>query len=383
MRHVFTAIATHDSAALRLESAAPFHRLQKALIEDTFVEYVTEFARALRAANESAADDCPELLRLVVHIALYLRRLGADLPAEVVSDVLESYIAHLAESHRELVATYVAHMPTVVQTDVYARFLQGIADPAPIRLQLLRLAGRHGLDQAAIAKRTAERVLHCCAGGSDDDSPMDTEADPAFELAEPAEPLTDVELVQIRAIEWVTSSPRLYEHALIEVCGLARRFLLAGRTNAAAHLFNSLPEDFVQHDWVAKADSAAAAAAAAAADEDGGGSSGSVASTPSRSGLIRRGPAGKAQRASSATAGCAVGDDTTSHFHEYIHLLSLCDALAHYSTWAETLCKQPATKPDQGARQQAQWLEWRAGLSLATDQAVEMFRDRLLEVDWL
>ncbi|KAJ2762817.1 Nucleoporin nup84, partial [Coemansia nantahalensis] len=88
-------------------------------------------------------------------------------------------------------------------------------------------------------------------------------------------------------------------------------------------------------------------------------------------------------RASSATAGCAVGDDTTSHFHEYIHLLSLCDALAHYSTWAETLCKQPATKPDQGARQQAQWLEWRAGLSLATDQAVEMFRDRLLEVDWL
>ncbi|KAJ2799275.1 Nucleoporin nup84, partial [Coemansia helicoidea] len=249
MRHVFTAIATHDSAALRLESAAPFHRLQKALIEDTFVEYVTEFARALRAANESAADDCPELLRLVVHIALYLRRLGADLPAEVVSDVLESYIAHLAESHRELVATYVAHMPTVVQTDVYARFLQGIAAAAPIRLQLLRLAGRHGLDQAAIAKRTAERVLHCCAGGSDDDSPMDTEADPAFELAEPAEPLTDVELVQIRAIEWVTSSPRLYEHALIEVCGLARRFLLAGRTNAAAHLFNSLPEDFVQHDW--------------------------------------------------------------------------------------------------------------------------------------
>ncbi|KAJ2709866.1 Nucleoporin nup84 [Coemansia spiralis] len=376
--HVFTAIATHDSAALRLESATPFHLLQKALITDTFADYVADFAHALHVANGSAADDRPELLRLVVHAALYLRQLGFELPADAVGGLLDAYTARLAETRRDLVAAYVAHMPADVQTDTYARFLQGIADDAPVRLQLLRLAGRHGLDQAAVAKRTTERVLHRCTGGSDSDCPMDTEADPAFELAEPTEPITDAELGLIRAIEWVTSSPRLYEHALVEACALARRFLLAGRTNAAARLFNSLPEDFVQQDWLAKTDTAAAVGR-----DDGSSATVSVANASSPSGRLRRGAVEKARRTRAGDASGAAADDITSHFHEYIHLLSLCDALANYSTWAETLCKQPAAKPDQGARQQAQWLEWRDSLSRATDHAVEMFRDRLLDVDWL
>ncbi|KAJ1733234.1 Nucleoporin nup84 [Coemansia biformis] len=373
MRHVFTAMATHDSPTLRLESNEPFHQLQKALITDSFADYLAEFASTLHAGAGTEAGGEGGLLRLVVHAALCLQGLGFELPADAVHGVLEAYIARLAESRRELVAVYVAHMPAGAQTDAYARFLQGVADAAPTRLQLLQLAGRHGLDQTAIAKRTADRVLHGYADGSEDDCQMDTEADNEPVLAEPAEAITDAELDQIRAIEWVTSDPPLYEHALVQTCRLARQFLLVGRTNAATRLFNSLPEDFVQQDWVNKAHGVAAS------DSD-------AASTTAAGDGLRGGLSARAELDGSHRTPPGYGSsssDTTSHFHEYMHLLSLCDALAYYSTWAETLCKQPVEAPSQGARLQGQWLEWREGLSLATDRAVLMFRDRLLEVDWL
>ncbi|KAJ2777466.1 Nucleoporin nup84 [Coemansia javaensis] len=342
MRHVFAAIATHDSAVLRSESSEPFRRLQTALITDSFADYIAEYARALGAQDEDGVDGSRQLLRFVVHAALCLRGLGVELPADAVHGVLEAYVAVLARDHRDLVAAYVAHMPADAQTEAYAAFLQTALDDAPARMRLLGLAGRHGLDQDAIAKRAAELAL--CAAA--DEAQMDTAESDSFVLAEPAEPITQGELDQIRAIEWVVGGPHLYGHALVETCGLARRFLLAGRPNAAARLFNSLPDDFVQQEWVARAQGAAAASegegrpGAAALDDDGG---------------------------------------ETSHFHEYIHLLSLCDALAYYSTWAETLYRQPAG----AGRRQAQWLEWKGAVAAATERAEQMFRERLLEVDWL
>ncbi|PIA13952.1 nuclear pore protein 84/107 [Coemansia reversa NRRL 1564] len=356
MKHVFGTIASHDSGKLQQESNEPFRMLQKALITDSFDEYLTEFSHKLR--NEVIDENELGLLRFVVHAALCLRQLGFSLSSEAVSILLETYIGCLAKGHRELVAAYVSHMPNEEQTESYAQFLQHVSDPFPVRMQLLKLAENHRLDIDAISKRTTELLLRKYASSqSSEPNNMDTEVS-RFGLAEPSEPITDAELGQVRAIEWITSSTRLYEHALVEVCKLARQFLLAGRTNAATRLFNSLPDNFVQPDWVK-----GSLSTASGSDHP----SPSSGSTNVRSRQSERGSDGA----------------IASYFQEYIHLFSLCDAYAYYSTWAESLCKRPAEATSKAARLQIKWLEWKENIAQITNHAVQMFRGRLLDIDWL
>ncbi|KAJ2449656.1 Nucleoporin nup84 [Coemansia sp. RSA 2336] len=334
---VFDIIATHDSEALQNEASSPLRKLQAALITNKFAEYLQEFADGL-----DAEDTKEELLQFVVHAALYMRRLGFKLPDDAVDTVLNTYASLLAQSYRELVSIYVSHMPVDKQTEAYAQFLYKLDGSRAVRMQLLDQAKRHGLDTAAISKRATELGLATSADGE-----MDIEE---FILAEPAEPITESELDKVRAIEWVTSSPQLYEYALVEICKLARQFLLHGRTNAATQLFNSLPSDFVQQEWISKAQGRASHGGAnAEAPEQSAGSN----------------------------------DMQATYFQEYIHMLSLCDAFAYYATWAETLCKRPANAQSQRTRLQMQWLEWKEAIAQATDHAVKMFRDRLLDIDWL
>ncbi|KAJ2083291.1 Nucleoporin nup84 [Coemansia sp. RSA 988] len=356
MGHVFGTIAGHDSSKLQQESNEPFRMLQKALIMDSFSDYLTEFSRKLR--DEAIGENELGLLRLVVHAALCLRQLGFSLSNEAISIALNTYIGCLAKGHRELVAAYVSHMPTEEQTESYAQFLQNVLDPFSVRMQLLKLAENHGLDVDTISKRTTELLLRkYTSDQSSQSNNMDTEVS-CFVLAEPSEPITEAELGQIRAIEWITSSTRLYEHALVEICKLARRFLLAGRTNAATRLFNSLPDNFVQQDWLKDSLSTA---------------SNSDRPSPSR-GLMN-------VRSRHSEHGS--DDAIESYFHEYIHLFSLCDAYAYYSTWAESLCKRPVEATNRVARLQVKWLEWKEKIAQVTDHAVQMFRGRLLDIDWL
>ncbi|KAJ2827053.1 Nucleoporin nup84 [Coemansia sp. 'formosensis'] len=328
LSHVLDALASHDSPALRHAAAEPFRRLQSAVIVDSFPAYLTEFALHIGADAE--------LLRVVVHIALLLRRLGFALPPDAVATVLGAYVDLLVSENRDLVAVYVAHLPPSRQTEAYAQFLRSVEDPVPVRMQLLALAATHSLDSDAIAKRTTQLVLESYSA--------QWSSAATYVLAEPAERTSDAENEQIRAIEWITSFPRLYEYALIEVCNLARRFLLCGRTNAAAKLFNSLPDGFVQSEWVAKAK----------LDSVG-----------------------------------VVSDDSDtlvdiSHVHEYIQMLGLCDTYHYYSTWAEVLCKRPSDTASQlSARSQAQYLEWKESAVQTTDHATRMFRSRLIDIDWL
>ncbi|KAJ2568955.1 Nucleoporin nup84 [Coemansia sp. RSA 1813] len=331
MYHVFDSLTEIDSTVLRESAKQPFHLLQKSLITDDFASYIDDYARRLRAGDMSEAE-C-DLLRFVVHAALYLSELGVTLPKDAVEGVLQAYIGILSKNHTELVAVYVTYLPTSIQTESYALFLCGISDPVNVRLQLLRLAERHGLDMNAICKRTTQLTFDIRK--AEDSTDMSDSVETSFVLAEPVEAITDEENELVRAVEWVTSSTQLYEYALFEICKLVRRFLLRGRTNAATQLFNSLPDDFVQQNWVKETESGAA------------------------------------------------NSSIVSHFQEYIHLLSLCDAYAYYATWSETLCKRPIDTRVQSSRRQALWLEWKENIAVATERASQMFRNRILDVDWL
>ncbi|KAJ2875026.1 Nucleoporin nup84 [Coemansia aciculifera] len=344
LSHVLDALASHDSPALRLAAAEPFRRLQAAVIVDNFPAYLNDYAQHLSAAEP--ADTDADLLRVVVHIALFLRCLGFALPSDAVAAVLDVYIGLLISDNRDLVAVYVAHLPPTRQTEAYAQFLRSVNDPAPVRVQLLMLAATHGLDADAIAKRTAQLVL--------EKHSAHWPSTAAYVLAEPIEPTSDAESEKIRAIEWITAFPRLYDYALVEACNLGRQFLLCGRTNAAAKLFNSLPDDFVQPEWVAttKPDSL------------------SAASDP----FTNASPLARADAL----------PETISHVHEYIQMLSLCDAYHYYSTWAEVMCKRPADSAVQlSSRMQAQCLEWKKSAVQTTNHATFMFRTRLIDLDWL
>ncbi|KAJ2319806.1 Nucleoporin nup84, partial [Coemansia sp. RSA 2704] len=253
MQQVFGVVASHDSDAWQTEAREPLCWLQQALITDSFPAYLDDYARRL---GPSGVDDgSSELLRVVVHVALYLRQLEFALPADAARVVLEAYIDVLAQNHRELVAAYVPYLPVEAQTEAYAQFLSQQQGTRAERVQLLELAEQHGLDTEAISKRTVELVIDRHASSELPGSSHADQEQGRFALAEPAEAISAGELEQVRAIEWVTNSPGLYEHALVVTCTLARRFLLGGRTNAAAQLFNALPPDFVQPLWVEKAQS--------------------------------------------------------------------------------------------------------------------------------
>ncbi|KAJ1950816.1 Nucleoporin nup84 [Linderina pennispora] len=347
LKQVFEAMRSHESDAVKKETETPFHRLQTAIILDGFAEYIADFAQKLR--SDALSEDEGDLLRFVVHAALYMRQVGFDLPSDAVETVLEEYIDQLSlDKHHELVALYTSQLPAEKQTEVYAEFLQKVNDPLPVRFQLLQLAEKHRLDWHAIAKRASYLAL-LQHDVSDSDG-----AGQLFELAEPVEPITPQELEQVRAIEWVTSDPRLYDYALTQVCKLARRFMLRGRTNAAARLFNSLPSGFVQQEWIDKSD---------------------VMDSPT-----------KASQASAQGGEADTSSETASCFLEYIHILAMCDSLAFYSGWAELMCQQPMVPKDRSraaAHVQAQWIEWRDEVVPKTAEAARMFQDKILGVGWL
>ncbi|KAJ2384052.1 Nucleoporin nup84, partial [Coemansia sp. RSA 2603] len=242
IKHVFDSLKTHESDNMRAQASSPFRQLQAAIIENVFPQYLAEYARKLR--NQQLPDEESDILRVVVHSALYVRSIGFALPIDAVDIVIEEYVERLALNDRELVALYVSHLHADKQVETYARFLHKLSDPIPVRMQMLKLGAAHGLDTETISRRTTE----LCLAMFDTDNVQS--AGSSFALVEPSEPITDYEHDQIRSIEWITSSSQLYKHALVEVCRLARSFLLLGRTNAVTQLLNSLPEDFVQQDWL-------------------------------------------------------------------------------------------------------------------------------------
>ncbi|KAJ2646378.1 Nucleoporin nup84 [Coemansia sp. RSA 1287] len=66
--------------------------------------------------------------------------------------------------------------------------------------------------------------------------------------------------------------------------------------------------------------------------------------------------------------------ESTPLFREYMHILSLCDALAFYASWAETVCRQPTDK--------LQSFEHKQRTIDATVRMEQLLR-RVLDVDWL
>ncbi|KAJ2481322.1 Nucleoporin nup84 [Coemansia sp. RSA 2131] len=302
MTQVFDIVESLD-ARVQSEARDPLRRLQRALATDTFAEYVAQFAQALSPETDI------RMVRVVAHASLCVRQSGAVLPEADVSAVLEAYVDRLALDHDELVAAYVAQMPKERQTPVYAQFVQMLDVSRDHRMRLLQRAERHGLDSHAVCRAAT-------SAGVQTGEPSDEQLG-RFELAEPSEPITDVEQRQVRALEWTTSSPHLYPHALAQVCTLSRQFLLNGRTNAATVLLNSLPADFVQPEWIAEG---------------------------------------------------------APLFQEYMHVLSLCDALAYYATWAETVCRQPTST--------LQSFEHKQRVIDASVHVEQLLR-RVLDVDWL
>ncbi|KAJ2500959.1 Nucleoporin nup84 [Coemansia sp. RSA 1972] len=301
MTQVFDIVESLDGC-VQNEARDPLRRLQRALATNTFAEYVAEFAQALNPETDV------RMIRVVAHASLCVRQSGAELPEPAVSAVLEAYVDRLALDHDELVAAYVAQMPTERQTPVYAQFVQMLNVSRDHRMRLLQRAERHGLDTHAVCRAATS------AGVQTDDQ---AERSDQFELSEPSEPITDTEQRQVRALEWTTSSSHLYAYALTQVCTLSRQFLLQGRTNAATVLLNSLPADFVQPEWIA---------------------------------------------------------ESTPLFQEYMHILSLCDALAFYATWAETVCRQPTSTLQSFEHKQR---------TIDASVRMEQLLRRVLDVDWL
>ncbi|KAJ1922165.1 Nucleoporin nup84 [Mycoemilia scoparia] len=326
-KQIIDALHSHDNHNISTESNDPYRALQCAIILDNIDEYLQTYASSI----ESSANNRSETLRLTTHIILYLRDLGFTLPDDACNTILTSYIQNLISTgHRNLVALYTSKLPASIQPDIYAEFLVTINDELTTRQDFLKQADSWGIDVETVAKTTVEIIklkhpFKCPIYGH-------TINVPTITLTSVSVPPQDLEL--IRSLEWIAYDKSMYKHLLLQTTAMARRFLLQGRINSAANLFNSLPMDFVQQEWTASSEK------------------------------------------------YDTEDPTQKEFEEYIKLVSLSDAYSIYESWATAQAQEPLVSR-RGASVDREWLDWKKKIVGLTQRTVQLLKTNILESCWL
>ncbi|TPX32898.1 hypothetical protein SmJEL517_g04044 [Synchytrium microbalum] len=188
----------------------------------------------------------PNILRIAVHLVLILR--NTDRPTdEATSDVLiRKYIQMLiAGGRHKHIALFTSNLPREEQTTLYSHFLADNLESRETRHQYFRQAFQHGLDYHQICRQTVRIILE--RGILKEAVPTGATS---VAISELSVPLSEVDAVMIRALEWVAFEEQQRQD-LVTYCNiLLRRFLIHGRMNAAKSSMRSVPLHFIPREWI-------------------------------------------------------------------------------------------------------------------------------------
>ena len=187
----------------------------------------------------------PHMLRLMVHLALFFRRIGRTSSEDLIGMILEAYVQQLLQlTKTDLAAVYVSQLPLADdQVALYAqclvvvdqRMLHSAGDVEDNRADLLSLAHKVGLDVKAIAKRVVRTL--CQQQRSEE---VECAKDVSLQVTTRAE-----DEHRIRSLGWLLIDPSMRSDLLVEANYLMRGFLLRRQIEAVKATFNAVPMDTV------------------------------------------------------------------------------------------------------------------------------------------
>ncbi|XP_033757486.1 nuclear pore complex protein Nup107-like [Pecten maximus] len=174
------------------------------------------------------------LLRFMAHLVLFLRSTQRHVRSDLCSLILEAYVQDLIQgNHKDLVAHYVATLPSEAQVVWYARFLEGVEEKGE-RQACLGLAADAELDIPLITKLVVENIRsHSTV---DFNRNMDQEVDTT---------ITPEDKKKIDAIDWLVFDQSQRSEAMRQANAVMRSFVAIKKLHAAKEVFSKLPADSI------------------------------------------------------------------------------------------------------------------------------------------
>jgi len=229
---IFKEIGASIKESIRQQSQHWHHVIQKYII----LGDIPGLIEVMYSWLQQERDFPPQhLLRLMVHIVLFLRNVGHACKEELCEAIIEAYVTDLIKGkNKSLVAHYVATLKVTSQVQWYASFLEDVVEPTE-RSQCLQWAEEEGLDVAAITKAVVERVR---ARGADSLPPSDSLA--------PDLTVTEEDKSKIEAIDWLVFTEAHRGEALRQANAIMRSFIAVKKHLAARQAFEKLPPDSIE-----------------------------------------------------------------------------------------------------------------------------------------
>ncbi|KAJ3162091.1 hypothetical protein HDU86_005789 [Geranomyces michiganensis] len=231
---IFDDLEKSDNPFFKHAATESFHVAQKSIILNDIGPFLTTIRNQLQARQGSYTSKPsynPHFLRFITHFVLILKELPIEIPFDDANFIIEEYVKLLTAARKNtIIAFYCSHLPSRVQLERYAQFLETVIED-PDFTEYVKYAKHHGLNYSAIAKRTIQLIFHGPGGilktSVDNINPRD------ILIAQFNEGATQAEKHQISALSLLLVEKELNGDALWFANLLLRRFLLFGRVNSA------------------------------------------------------------------------------------------------------------------------------------------------------
>ncbi|KAG0315535.1 Nucleoporin nup84 [Linnemannia gamsii] len=239
-KDIFDSIDNSDDQKLKNDSKDMFKTIQTSIILGQTDQMLTIMAREGRAARKAGAPLRPHMLRFMAHFVLLLRSKKSNVPKADGDYFIKSYVDLLISKQLyDIAPLYASFLPHQLQIETCSSYLKTIDGSKKERLGYLAHIRKHGLDLHSILTATVDGLLEKYASASEEDTETCI-------IQCISAPTTAQEAAQIKSLEWLTFDHAQYLECLLRSNSLIRKYLAAGRLNAAHALYTSLPLDVAE-----------------------------------------------------------------------------------------------------------------------------------------
>lgn len=227
IEEIFNDLSTRDN--IRSVSEDKMTIIRKYLILDD----IQELMRNINQWLEDLKND-GQMLRFISHVVLFMRQIGRlhAQHEDIGNRVIKTYVEYLIRESSEavLVAFYTAALPTNMQIELYAHFLEQI-NPIEERKLSLEEAHNNRLDVHKIVNHMVQTVCSAQSSGT------------AKELTGT---ISTHDEKKISALEWLTFHSDQFSDLLWFANALIRNFLGENKVESIRKIFRIIPQNVVQ-----------------------------------------------------------------------------------------------------------------------------------------
>ncbi|KAJ3283731.1 Nucleoporin nup84 [Rhizoclosmatium sp. JEL0117] len=247
---LFDRLNNHESNEIRAAAQNPFRIIQAMLILNLVDPLLMSVHTQLAQQSHGNIPQLPTFLRFMVHLILTLRSVSYPIQAKDSADfIIKTYIDLLIAARKfSIVAIYVGQLPSTLQIECYAQFLEGLAVDKETRYEYILQGKECGIDMQTTCRRAVELTFETGIF----QHPVPRKAADVF-VSNMDDEVSDAVYKQVRALEWVLFDPLQKGEALGQCNRLVRRFLVHGQVHIVREILSTLPEGFIEKKWLKSA----------------------------------------------------------------------------------------------------------------------------------